>query len=449
MQDLTVLYAVLGGIILLLVLILYFKVHAFLALFISSFAVGVFAGMPPGEIILSLKKGMGETLSAIAAVVGLGAMFGAILEHSGGAQSLANYLLKRTGEKNASWAMMLTGFFVAIPVFFDVAFIILIPMVYALQKKSGKPLLFYGIPLLAGLAITHTFIPPTPGPVLVAEFIGADLGWVILIGFVTGIPAAILAGPIFGKYISARISCKPVSYTEPELQEGNTPSAAMIFSIIGIPIALIIINSFLNSPLSADWGISAGTQEWLKMIGHPFSALIIANLIAWYLLGIRRGMTKDKLFKITGNSLAPAGVIILITGAGGMFKEVLTQAGAGSMLAGAMTSIGGSYILLGFLIAAIVRILQGSATVAMATSASLTSSIMVAGPIGDLEKALIVISIASGATILSHVNDSGFWLVSRYFGLNEKQTLASWSVMTTIIAVSGLVTVLLISFFFV
>lgn len=449
MEELSVAFAVLAGMALLLLLILYFKLHAFLALFIASIVVGILAGLSPAVILLNLQKGMGDTLGFVAAVVGLGAMFGAILEHSGGAQALANYLVKTTGEKKAPWAMVITGFFVAIPVFFDVAFIILVPIIYALQKRTGKSILLYAIPLLAGLAITHSFIPPTPGPVAVADIIGADLGWVILTGFVTGIPAALLAGPLFGKFIASRIVCKPKTFTEPELQPIQLPSAGLILSMIGIPIGLIIINSLINSPFSDNLNISSDMKEWLKLVGHPFSALIIANLVAWYFLGVRKGLSKDKLFKISGNSLAPAGVIILITGAGGMFKQILTEAGAGTLLAESVKGTGISILVFAFIIAAIVRILQGSATVAMITSAGITASMSVGLSLGELEKALIVISIASGATILSHVNDSGFWLVSRYLGLNEKQTLASWTVMTTIIALTGLGSVLLIDLIFV
>jgi len=196
-MDPNLLYAVLAGVALLLFLILYTRLQAFIALLIASIAVGLFAGMPPAQVLKTMQTGMGNTLGFVALVVGLGAMFGAILEHSGGAQALSQYLLKVFGEKNASWALMLCGFVIAIPVFFDVAFIILVPFIYSLQRKTKKSLLLFAIPLLAGLAITHSFIPPTPGPIAVADIFGADLGWVIFFGFLTGLPAAILAGPIF------------------------------------------------------------------------------------------------------------------------------------------------------------------------------------------------------------------------------------------------------------
>jgi gluconate transporter len=449
MIDPVLLFAVLAGIVLLLVMILYFKVQAFLALLISSIAVGLIAGMPAEAILKNIQLGMGNTLGFIAIVVGLGAMFGAILQNSGGIQSLASAILNRTGEKRASWALMVTGFLVAIPVFFDVAFVILVPVVYALQKKTGKSLLFYGIPLVAGLAITHAFIPPTPGPVAVADILGADLGWVIFAGFVAGIPSAIISGPIFATFIS-----KKIKLTTPELGdigEGdikNLPSAGMVGTLVGIPLFLILINTIVNSPATNELQISPDIKNTLRLIGHPFIALIIANLLAWYLLGVKRGYTKGELLKISSESLAPAGLIILITGAGGVFKEILTATGAGKMIAESMTAYGFSVIVFAFLTAAVVRILQGSSTVAMITSAGMTAAFIEGMSIGAIDKAFIVVAIASGATIFSHVNDSGFWLVSKYFGMTEQQTLKSWTIMTTIIAFTGFLMSLLLSMIF-
>lgn len=447
MIDYSLLIAVFAGVVLLLVLILRFKIQAFIALLMSSILVGVLSGMEPLMIIKTIQEGMGNTLGFVAMVVGLGAIFGAILEHSGGAESLATFLLDKFGEKRSSWALMLTGFIVAIPVFFDVAFIILVPMIYALQRRTKKSLLIYGIPLLAGLAITHSFIPPTPGPIAVADILTADLGWVILFGFLVGIPTAIVCGPLFGKYIAKRI------HIEAPKIEGNTealknpPPVTAIICIIAIPIVLIVLNTVLNSPLVGENSIPKNVLAWIGMIGHPFSALIIANLIAWYLLGIRRGFTKDKLLDISTKSLAPAGIIILITGAGGVFKQVLVNTGTGEMLANYFADQGISVLVFGFLAAVIIRVLQGSATVAMITAAGLTSPLLVAS-VSEPQKALLVIAIASGASIMSHVNDSGFWLVGKYLGLTEKQTFRSWTMMTTLLAITGFVSAFLLSLFF-
>ena len=444
MLDFTLIVAVLSGIAVLLILILYFRIQAFISLLIASIVVGIIAGMQPATIITTMQEGMASTLGFVATVVGLGSMFGAILEHSGGAEALAKYLLNKFGEKNASWALMLTGFFIAIPVFFDVAFIILVPLIYALQRKTKKSLLLYGIPLLAGLAITHAFIPPTPGPVAVADILNVDLGWIIVFGFLAGIPSALVSGPLFARYISKRIhiDAPPVAGEIPD--ETQFPPVRYIVGIIGVPIVLIICNTLINSPLFASQPISPTLKEWLKMIGHPFTALIIANIIAWYLLGIKRGVNKKTLLDITTRSMGPAGIIILLTGAGGVFKQTLVNTGIGEMLATYFSDKGVSVLFFAFLAAVVVRILQGSATVAMITAAGLTAPLLLPD-VTAVDKALLVIAIASGASTLSHVNDSGFWLVSKYLGLDEKQTLKSWTVMTTLLSLTGFVTVWLLS----
>ncbi len=438
-MDIQLLLAVLFGIVLLLFLILRLKIQAFLALLIVCIAVGMMAGMPAKEILDTMKDGMGSTLGFVATVVGLGALFGGILEQSGGAQRLASFMLKKTGEKNAPWAMMITGFVVAIPVFFDVAFIILVPITYALSKRTGKSLLLYAIPLLAGLAITHAFIPPTPGPIAVADILGADLGWVIVYGFFAGLPAAILAGPVFAKFLSKRIHVEPKVFEENDnYDEKMAPSPALIIAIILIPIFLIVANTLITSPLFENYEIPSGLLYSIELVGHPFTALIIANLIAWYFLGVRRGMQKEYLLKVATKSFQAAGIIILLTGAGGAFKQILINTGAGEMIAAALNNSFFNPLVFGFIVAALVRILQGSSTVAMITAAGITAPVLAQGMYSVQEVSLIVIAIASGATILSHVNDSGFWLVGQYLGLTEKQTFKSWTMMTTIIAFVGL-----------
>lgn len=444
MLDYQLIVAVFLGIAVLLFLILKVRLQAFIALLICSIVVGLVAGMAPLMIITTMQDGMGSTLGFVAMVVGLGAMFGAILESSGGAEALAQQLLKIFGEKKASWALMLTGFIVAIPVFFDVAFIILVPLVYALQRKTKKSLLLYAIPLLAGLAITHAFIPPTPGPVAVADILKADLGWVILIGFLAGVPTAIICGPLFAGFIAKRIQVEAPKMATEQVKVDKLPSIYLIIGIIALPIILILSNTLINSPMMADSGIPDPIRSSLQLLGHPFAALIIANLVAWYFLGVRSGFSKDRMLQITTRSMEPAGIIILLTGAGGVFKQMLVNTGTGEMLASYFAEAGFSILLFAFIAAAIVRILQGSATVAMITAAGITAPLLAAN-IAEIDKALLVIAIASGASILSHVNDSGFWLVGKYLNLSEKQTLSSWSVMTTLLALVGFATVSLLS----
>lgn len=446
-MEIQVLLAVLLGIAILLFLILRLKIQAFLSLLVVCILVGIMAGMPAGDIMDTMREGMGSTLGFVATVVGLGALFGGILEQSGGATGLARFMLKKTGEKNASWAMMLTGFLIAIPVFFDVAFIILVPVAYALSRSTGKSLLLYALPLLAGLAITHAFIPPTPGPIAVSEILGADLGWVILFGLITGLPTAVISGPFFARYISKKIFVEPQSYTHTEgNEEFDPPSPGLILGIIFVPILLILSNTIINSPFLEGAAISKSVREIIALVGHPFTALIIANLLAWYFIGIRRGMGRDFLLKISTKSFESAGIIILLTGAGGAFKQILIATGAGDMIAESMNTDFFSPLIFGFIIAALVRVLQGSATVAMITAAGITAPVLSAGDYSIPEISVIVIAIAAGASTFSHVNDSGFWLVGKYLGLSEKQTFKTWTIMTGLISVTGLLMSLLIWF---
>ncbi len=445
-------FIVISAVAVLLFLVLKLKVSAFISLLITAIYVGIVAGMPLNNITKAIQDGMAGTLGFVATVVGLGAIFGQMLESSGGAESLAHYLLKKFGKDRASWAMVITGFVVAIPVFLDVGFIILVPIIYALARDSKKSLLYYGIPLLAGLAVTHSFIPPTPGPVAVADIINAQLGWVILLGVIIGFPIAIIAGPVWGKYISKKIYIEPpaefLNQTEKTYDENNLPPFRMIALIIAIPLFLILVNTFTGLAVDKNVVSQSIFTDILQFIGHPFSALIIATLIATYFLCIKRGMGKQKVLDLSTKALGPAGIIILITGAGGVLKQILVDSGIGKIMAESMADSALPPILLAWLLAAVVRVTQGSATVAMITAAGIIAPVLSEFELNDPQRALVVLAIASGATLLSHVNDSGFWLVGKYLGMTEKQTLQSWTVMESIIAVCGLAFTLLASLFF-
>lgn len=429
------LLAVILGVVLLLVMILKLKLPAFISLLISSIAVGLLAGLNGEEVINTIKTGMGSSLGFVATVVGLGALFGGILELSGGAKSIANYLLRAFGEKRSGFSLGLTGFLVAIPVFFDVAFIILIPVLYALQKNTGKSLLHYAIPLLSGLAVTHAFIPPTPGPIAVADILQANLGWVMLAGIIAGIPTMIVSGVIFGRYIGSRIQIEvPEGLVEEEV-DIKLPNFYKILCIIGLPIFLIVMNTMTSEgfiPIQHE-----GLLDVISLLGHPFVALILANLVAWYVLGRGSGFTSAQLQEVSTKSMKPAGIIILLTGAGSVFKQVLVDTKAGAMMAESLSEIGLPVILFAFLAAALVRLIQGSATVAMITAAGLVFPFVDGVQYSGMQLASFVIAIASGASIFSHVNDSGFWLVKEYLGMTEKQTFQSWTMMTGILATVG------------
>lgn len=429
-MTMTPIMGTLAGIALLLALILRLKLPAFLSLLIASMVAGFLSGLPAAALLGSMQEGMGGTLGFVATVVGLGAIFGSLLEQAGGPKAIASFLLQRFGTGRAPLAMVLTGFVVAIPVFFDVAFIILVPIVYALQRRTGASLLKYGIPLLAGLAATHTFIPPTPGPIAVADILGADLGWVILAGALAGLPAVIVAGLFFGRYISRQINVSAPPVADEGRPPATAPSPGPFFMIIGLPIVLILAQTISGSLLPAP-------PVFVVFLGHPFTALLLANLMAWYWLGIKKGKTSAELLQVSAQSLQPAGSIILLTGAGGVFKQVLVDTGAGEQIASGMAAYGLPVMLFAFLSAALVRVAQGSATVAMITGASLCAPLLADSSLSPGQLAALAIAIASGASVLSHVNDSGFWLVKSYLGLDEKQTFQSWTVMITLLALTG------------
>ncbi len=436
-----VLFILVTSVAFLFLLILKVRLNAFLSLLIVSIFAGILAGMPLQNILDSMRRGMGSTLGFVAIVVGLGAIFGQILESTGGAEALAGGLIRRFGKEKASWAMTLTGFLVAIPVFLDVGFILLVPVIYALARDTKKSLLYYGIPLLAGLAVTHSFIPPTPGPVAVADILNVPLGWVIIFGFLLGIPTAIVAGPLFGKYISRRIFLPvPDYFSEETPAAGKKPLPSFVLTtiIIGTPLLLILLNTLISVLVKSSVIAPSSFTDLLIFLGHPFTALILATLLAMYLLGVRRGLPGKEIMDLSTKALAPAGIIILITGAGGVLKEVMDASGMGKVIAETVAASPLSPLLLAWSLAAVVRIAQGSATVAMITAAGIMTPVIQAVSYSDPRKALVVIAIASGATILSHVNDSGFWLVGKYLGMDEKQTLRSWTVMETLIALSGL-----------
>ena len=438
---------VIAAIAVLLLLVLRFKLNAFLALLIVSILTGLASGLPGEKVLQSVQDGMGGILGYVAIIIGVGAIFGQILEDSGGAQALAKYLLKIFGQEKAPWALVLAGFLIAIPVFLDVGFIILVPIVYSLSKNSKRSLLYYAIPLLAGLAVTHAFIPPTPGPVAVSDILNADLGWVILFGAIAGIPTAIIAGPFFGKYIAKKIHVVPPIINE-ESENESTPSFYLVALLIVVPLFLILLSTVCTTLVKQEMLQDSSWVGVIQFIGHPFVALIVVTLLSLYLLGTKRGFTNEQLLKLSTKALGPAGLIILITGAGGVFKEILVTSGIGEAIAASVSQYNISLLVLGYLLAVIVRVTQGSATVAMITAAGMISPLLLLTESSEAYKALLVIAIAAGSTILSHVNDSGFWLVGKYLGMTEKQTLKSWTVMETIISVVGFGIVLLMSLFF-
>ena len=432
------------GLALLLVLIIKFKVHAMLSILIGAIAIGLIAGMPFEEIVTAVDDGIGNTLKGIALLVGLGSMFGAILEASGGAQTLAVTMVKKFGDEKAAWALGITGLVISIPVFFDAGLIILIPLAFSLAKRTKKSSLFYAIPLLAGLAVGHAFIPPTPGPVLVATMLNVELGWVILIGVCCGFFAMIVAGPVWGAVCGKKfyVPVPDQIANQKDIDESKLPSFASVVTIIMIPLVLIILKSVAGVVPAL-----AGVAPLFNFLGQPFAALLIATLAAMFILGTRHGYTMPELEKILTKSLEPTGLILLVTACGGVLRYILQYSGLGEIIGNAVASINLPIVVVAFLVAALVRICVGSATVAMTMAAGIVAAMPEIASLSPMYLACVVAAVAGGATVCSHFNDSGFWLVRSLIGLDEKTTLKTWTIMETLVGGTGFIVALIISFF--
>jgi GntP family gluconate:H+ symporter len=475
------------GIALLLLLIIRFRLDPFVSLLLVSAGVAVAAGIPVAKIVLDMEEGMGKVLAHVAPIVGLGAMLGKMLEVSGGAQKIADRLLKLFGERRAPLALGLTGLIFGIPVFFDVGVIVLAPVVYAAAKRGGKGMLFYALPLAGGLAIVHGLLPPHPGPVAAAGLLHADLGLIIVFGLVCAIPAWVLGGYLYSRWIARRIFVPIPPYVEESFHDeyeeqglrpiGEPPAGPIaptagssggastatatgtaatavadkrrpappvgfgtVLAIILLPISLILLQTssglIINDPTNV-------VQQVLGFLGAPLMALLIGVLAAFYVLGIRRGWSKEHLITVAESALKPVGMILLVVGAGGVFGSILVASGVGKVLSSGLTSTGLPLIVLAFVIALALRIAQGSATVAIVATTGIIASLVSQAHLSGPHLALICVAMGAGATSTSHVNDAGYWLVSRYFGISEKDTLKSWTVLETIMgftafAVAGL-----------
>ncbi len=432
------------GLIILLVLIIKFNVQAMVAILIGAIAIGLIAGMPATTIVTAVNDGIGNTLKGIALLVGLGSMFGAILEVSGGAQTLAVTMVKRFGDEKAAWALGITGLIIAMPVFFDAGLIILIPLAFSLAKRTNRSSLFYAIPLLAGLAVGHAFIPPTPGPVLVATMLNVDLGWVILVGIFCGTISMIVAGPIWGSICGKKFYVPVPEHVanQEEIDESKLPKFSLIVGIILIPLVLIIFKS-----LSGVVPAMEPLQPLFNFLGEPFVALLIATVAAMFGLGIKNGYTMKELESVMTKSLEPTGLILLVTASGGVLRYVLQYSGLGDLIGNAVSSMNLPIVVLAFIIAVLVRISVGSATVAMTMAAGIVASLPGIADLSPLYLACTVAAVAGGSTVCSHFNDSGFWLVKSLVGIDEKTTLKTWTIMETLVGATGFVVALIISFF--
>ena len=425
------------GIIVLLVLIIKFKLHPVLSMMVAAIIIGVGAGMPLTMISDTVEKGVGRTLQSIALLIGLGSMFGGILEESGGAQKIASTLIDKFGEKKAGWALGLTGLVIGTTVFFEAGVVVLIPLVFSVSKQTSKSTLYYAIPLLSGLASGYAFVPPSAGSVLVANALNVNLGTLILVGIPTALICMLVSGVIWGSHVGKKIfTSLPKNVTEIKDNNENLPSFGLVLGVILIPLVLILI-----STLSKYMNIPENVQEVLGFIGKPFIALTIATLAAMYFLGIKRGMSGAELKKILDHSLKPVGMILLVIACGGVIRWMLQDSGLGNVIGPA------PFILIAFLIALLVRASVGSSIVAMTMASGIMATMPAVMATSMLYRAAMCLAICGGATALSHVNDAGFWLVGSFLEIDEKTTLKSWTIMETLIGVTALIISLIISLF--
>ncbi|MEQ4564676.1 MULTISPECIES: gluconate:H+ symporter [Micrococcaceae] len=431
-----------AGIALLLFLIIKVKLEPFIALVGTGVIVALVGGISVEALVGSatkssdalIEKGFAGILGHITVIIGLGTVLGAILERSGGAEVLLARLVKIFGEKGTPLAMGITGFVLGIPVFFDIGIFVLAPLVYVAAIRGGKSLALYALPLLAGLSVTHAFLPPHPGPVAAAGLFHVDLGWIILMGLICGIPAWFASGILWGTYIGKRVMVNVPEdriVAESDTAKGDEPSIGLVLLAIGLPMILILGGTFGN--IFAPAGVF---RDILQFFGNPAIALTVAVLLAMWLLGIRRGMTSAELSEITGSSLRPVGMILLVVGAGAFFGAVLSATGVGKAVADSLSQAGLPIILSAFVISAGMRIAQGSATVAIVTTGGILAPSLATG-YSQPQLALIVVAISSGSIIASHVNDGGFWIISKYFNMSVKDTLKTWTVLETVLSIVG------------
>ncbi|MGI5165877.1 GntP family permease [Spirillospora sp. CA-253888] len=441
----------------LLFLIIKVKLEPFISLLISALALALVAGLSVEQIVgtaLSsknslLETGFGGILGHIAPIIGLGTILGAILERSGGADVLTRRLLGAFGERGAPVAMGLTGLIFGIPVFFDVGIFVLAPLVYITARRGGRSLVLYAMPLLAGLSMTHAFLPPHPGPVAAAGLLEVSLGWLIVMGLVCGLPAFAVAGIAWGAWIGKRVHATvPEEYivaeeakrkTEDEAAENgervperSEPSLSLVLLIIAIPLVLILLATF-----GTVWWKGSAALPVLTFLGNPAVALTIAVLLAFYLLGVRRGVPAAEMSDLATKSLRPIGMILLVVGAGAFFGAVISATGVGKALAGTLSDAGLPVIVLAYLISCGLRVAQGSATVAIVTTGGIVAPLVTGADHSQAHIALIAVAISAGSIIASHVNDGGFWIVSRYFNMSVRDTLKTWTVLETILSVVG------------
>ena len=425
----------------LLVLIITFRVHAFLALIIISALTAFATGIPTSQVVPVLLYGFGNTLASVSLLVGLGAMLGRLLETSGGAQVLADRLIRAFGEKRAPLALGVASLLFGFPIFFDAGLVVMLPVVFSVARRLGGSVLTYALPAVGAFSVMHVFLPPHPGPVTAATFFEANVGYIILVGLICAIPTWYVSSYLFGKFSGRRIKLPVPAILGQAEDVRNPPAVGTVVAMLLLPMLLIFLNTGLGT-LAKSGAVSEETssQAWfelLRAIGETPIALTLTLIIAALTIGKARGVSGSAIEKTFESALGPVCSVILITGAGGMFGGVLRTSGIGNALEDVLADLGIPLIIAGFLIAAVMRVAQGSATVALTTAAGLIAPAVLAADYNVVQLAAMVVAVAAGSVVLSHVNDSGFWLVGRFLEMDVRTTFKTWTVLETIIGVLG------------
>ena len=419
-----------------------FKWHAFISLLVASLFLAITSGLSLDKIVTSYESGVGSVLGHLVGILALGTILGKMMAESGAGMRVADFFIRSFGRKKLPWAMLISGFVIGIPVFFEVGIIILIPLVISIYKTTKQNILLIALPVIAGLSIVHGIVPPHPGAMTAIGIYNADLGKVLIYSLIIAIPAAIVAGPVFAKWVHKRV----IPEKEPELIRINTsssslPSTGVSFFVILLPILLMVL-SVVAPTVEA---LPKFVIQALEFIGNPLVALLLACFAAFYLLGFRQGMDKNMVKKLTEDAVLPVCSIILIVGAGGGFKQILIDSGVGESIAQMAEHLSLSPIVLAFLVAGLIRIATGSATVALTTAAGIVSPVVANMTGVNLE--LLVIATGAGSLMFSHVNDAGFWLVKEYLGLTVKETFKTWTVLETLLSFIAFAGVLIFDIF--
>lgn len=438
-----------GAIVLILFMVIKLKLHAFLVLILVSLLTAITTGIPLKNIADVLVTSFSGTLGHIALLVGLGAMLGSLVESSGGARILADKMVSIFGERRAPFALGIASLIMGFPIFFDAGLIVMLPIVFAVARRlGGNNLVLYGITSASALSVMHIFLPPHPGPITATATYGANLGIVLILGLIVALPTWYLSGYLWAKFINQRIPLPVLAlFGSPadDVEPNNPPSASTVIGIIAIPLLLIFMNTGLSTLISA--GILNGNHTWVRaliLMGTSEIALLIALIVAMFVLGTRRGLHGSALEKVVDRSLGPICSVVLITGAGGMFGGVLRASGIGTALADSLNGLGLPLIFAAYLIALILRVAQGSATVALVTTAGLLSSAIAGAGFSPVQLACITMATAAGSVFAGHVNDGGFWLMGRLMGMDVKTTLKTWTMQQALESVIGFAIILVI-----